>query len=273
VTQRVVAVYSGGGAKAAAHLGAERALREAGLTPERYVACSMGSVVAAALALGEAPDSIARRMADLGKRPIAVPDPLVAILGIRRPAILKPAPLRAAIESFVAARRFRDLKHPLAVVATDLDSAELVVFGDGGRDAPLIDVLMASCALPLYFPPVEIDGKRYVDGGVRSVVPLEAALHAKPDRIVAVDIGPGLEDRPADRPSTLPAMVRYNDDAINILMAAATRTQRALWLATPGLPPVTWVRPNMPRDATFATDQVERFVAEGYRAMQEALRA
>jgi NTE family protein len=273
VSERVTVVYSGGGAKAAAHLGAERALREAGLRPERYVACSMGSVVAAVLATGEEPESIARRMADLGKRPIAVPDPLVAVLGIRRPAILKPGPLRAAIEAFVPARRFQDLRHPLAVVATDLDSAELVAFGDGGRDAPLIDVLMASCALPLYFPPVTIGGRRYVDGGVRSVVPLEAALHAKPDRIVAVDIGPGLDDRAAGPPSSLPAMVRYNDDAINILMASATRTQHALWRSTPGLPPLTWVRPSMPRDATFATDQIESFVAEGYRAMKEALRA
>jgi predicted acylesterase/phospholipase RssA len=273
VSQRIVAVYSGGGAKAAAHLGAERALREGGLRPERYVACSLGSVVAAALALGEEPEAIARRMADLGKRPTAVPDPLVAILGIRRPALLKPAPLRAAFESFIAARRFRDLKHPLAVVATDLDSGELVVFGDGGRDAPLIDVLMASCALPIYLPPVVIDGRRYADGGVRSVVPLEAALHSKPDRIIAVDIGPSLAERSAGSPKSLPPLIGYADDALGILMADGTRLQHALWLATPGLPPLTWVRPSMPRDATFATDQIESFVAEGYRAMQAALRA
>ena len=271
MTQRIVAVYSGGGAKAAAHLGAERALREAGMRPERYVACSMGSVVAAALALGEEPDSIARRMADLGKRPTAVPDPLVAVLGIRRPALLKPAPLRAAFESFIAARRFQDLKHPLAVVATDLDSGALVVFGDGGQDAPLIDVLMASCALPIYLPPVVIDGRRYVDGGLRAVVPLEPALHSKPDRVIAVDIGPGLEDRPPVPPRTLPALIRYNDDAMNVLMANATQLQHALWRATPGLPPLTWVRPSMPRDATFATDQIDGFLAEGYRAMKAAL--
>lgn len=271
MTQRIVAVYSGGGAKAAAHLGAERALREAGMRPERYVGCSMGSVIAAALALGEEPDSIQRRMIELGKRPIAVPDPLIAILGVRRPALLKPAPLRAAFEAFVAARRFQDLRFPLAVAVTDLQSGELVIFGDGGRDAPLIDVLMASCALPLYFPPVEIEGRRYVDGGVRSVVPLDAALHAKPDRIVAVDIGPGLEDREPVRPSALPALIRYNDDATNILMAMATRNQHALWLATPGLPPLTWVRPKMERDATFATEHIQAFADEGYRAMKAAL--
>jgi NTE family protein len=271
VSPRVVAVLSGGGAKAAAHLGAERALREAGLRPERYVGCSMGAVVAATLALGEEPDSIQRRMLELGKRPIAVPDPLIAILGVRRPALLKPAPLRAAFEAFVAARRFQDLKFPLAVAVTDLQSGELVIFGDGGRDAPLIDVLMATCALPLYFPPVEIEGRRYVDGGVRSVVPLDAALHTKPDRVIAIDIGPGLEDREAARPSTLPALIRYNDDATNILMSESTRLQHALWLATPGLPPLTWVRPKMERDATFATENLQQYADEGYRAMRAAL--
>ena len=46
------------------------------------------------------------------------------------------------------ARRFADLAVPLTVAVVDLDTGELLLFGAGGADAPLVDVLCATCALP-----------------------------------------------------------------------------------------------------------------------------
>src|SRR5437660_1222480 len=70
----VAMVLSGGGAKTAAHLGASRALEEAGLVAARYVATSMGAVIAAGLAAGVAAPVLLERLAEVGRRGI-VRDP------------------------------------------------------------------------------------------------------------------------------------------------------------------------------------------------------
>ena len=175
MTARPIAVVlSGGGAKTAAHLGACRAVKEAGFEPAWYVATSMGAVIAAGLASGVGNDEMLERIAQLGGRSI-VRDPLAAVAGLFSRSLLKPAPLRQAIEELVPARRFADLTVPLTVTAVDLDTGELVLFGAGAQVAPLVDVLCASCALPMYYPPVVLGGRRYGDGGLRGVVPLEPA--------------------------------------------------------------------------------------------------
>ena len=267
----VIAVYGGGGAKAAAHLGAERALREKGLAPVGYVGCSLGAVVAAALALGWEPTAVEERMVELGRRRIAVIDPLIFLLGIKRSSLLKPGPLRAAFEAMFGGARFSDMVRPITIAITDLDSGDLVLFGKHGKDAPLVDVLVATCALPLYFPPMVIGGRRYVDGGIRSVLPIESAMLYAPDRVVAVDVGPGFDEAPATSGRTLPALIDINQSSLGISMAQGTLDRLDLWKLTPGRPPLTYVRPRVEKNATFATDKVRMYAEEGYRATIEAI--
>jgi len=271
VTARTAAlVLSGGGAKTAAHLGACRALREAGFEPTWYVGTSMGAVIAAGLASGVANDELLERMADVGARGI-VRDPLAPIAGLFLRSLLKPGPLRSAIEALVPVRRFADLTVPLTVTAVDLDTGELVLFGAGAQTAPLVDVLCASCALPMYYPPVVIDGRRFGDGGLRCVVPLEPAAELDVELVLAVDVGPGF-DRPAPAETArVPAMVRAHDDAVGILMAANSENQLALWRADPRRPPLVYVRPRTERNATFRVDRVREYANEGRRATREAL--
>ncbi|MGH7527394.1 MAG: patatin-like phospholipase family protein [Gemmatimonadales bacterium] len=168
----VTLVLSGGGVKTAAHLGASRALREAELAPVRYLATSMGAVIAAGLAAGVAEEALLDRLAEVGRRGI-VRDPLAPVTGLFLRSLLKPAPLRRAIEALVPARSFAELSVPLTVCVVDLDTSELLLFGAGGRDAPLLDVLCATCALPLYFPAEMLAGRRCGDGGLRGPLPLE----------------------------------------------------------------------------------------------------
>jgi len=270
VTARTAAlVLSGGGAKTAAHLGACRALREAGFEPTWYVGTSMGAVIAAGLASGVANDELLERMADVGARGI-VRDPLAPVAGLFLRSLLKPAPLRSAIEALVPVRRFADLTVPLTVTAVDLDTGELVLFGAGAQTAPLVDVLCASCALPMYYPPVMINGRRFGDGGLRCVVPLEPAAELDVDLVLAVDVGPGF-DLPAPAAARVPAMVRAHDDAVGILMAANSESQLALWRADLRRPPLVYVRPRTERNATFRVDRVREYANEGRRATREAL--
>ena len=72
---------------------------------------------------------------------------------------------------------FRALRHKLFLVATDLDSGMPVEFGARGYDhVPISRAVEASAALPGLFPPVEIDGRFYVDGALKRTLHASAAL-------------------------------------------------------------------------------------------------
>src|SRR6266852_6452490 len=75
-------------------------------------------------------------------------------------SLLRGEPLRDAIAALVPARSFAELRTPLLVTAVDLDSGDLIRFGAGGESAPLVDALWASCALPVFYPPVSLGGRR-----------------------------------------------------------------------------------------------------------------
>src|SRR5256885_1180408 len=164
---KVVAVFGGGGAKSIACVGAWKALVEAGLTPSHLVGTSMGAVIAAAFASGATYDEVVIAGRSLSQRDVARVDPLALLKGAFATHLLKPAGLRGVIERFVTATRVEQLRIPLTITATDLDSGELVLLGASGlADVPLHDALYASCALPPYFPPLALDGRRPVDGGL-----------------------------------------------------------------------------------------------------------
>jgi predicted acylesterase/phospholipase RssA len=72
---------------------------------------------------------------------------------------------------------FRQLRHRLYLVATDLDTGEKVSFGRPGRDhIPISQAVQASAALPGLFPPVEIEGHFYVDGALKKTLHASEAL-------------------------------------------------------------------------------------------------
>jgi NTE family protein len=266
----VTLVLSGGGAKTAAHVGAARAVEEAGLVPVRYVATSMGAVVAAALAGGAERGVLLERLAEAGKAGI-VRDPLALVTGLFARSLLRAAPFRRAVEQLIPARRFADLSVPITVCVVDLDTGELLLFGEGGEDAPLLDVLCASCALPVYFPAARVAGRRCGDGGLHAPLPLDVAGRLAGETVVAVDVGPGFDAVDAGAAGAVPPVVRAHDDAIGALMAHATAAQLALWRAEHGRPPLIHVRPRVERGATFRVDRLRRYAEDGYRATREAL--
>jgi NTE family protein len=269
--QRVTFVLSGGGAKTAAHLGARRALTDAGLAPAHYVATSMGAVIAAGLAAGVSEASLLDRLTEIGRRGV-VRDPLAPVSGLFARSLLRQGPLRAAIEALVPARRFADLSVPLTVAVVDLECGALVLFGEGGEDGPLVDVLAATCALPLYFPAVTLLGRRCGDGGLRGVLPLEAAALVAREPVVAVDVGPGFDVAPGEAPS-VPPVVRAHDEAVGTLMAALTVAQVAAWRGNAARLPLVYVRPRVERNATFQVERMRQYADDGFAAARDAIAA
>lgn len=271
MSERITAVLSGGGAKAAAHVGALRALHAAGLVPTCYVGTSMGAVIASGLAAGASHAEVEARLLSVRNREVFRFDRRALVMGMFARSLLRPEPFRLALERLLPVASFSELRLPLSVTATDLDSGELLVFGAGGEEVPLLDALCASCALPLYFPPFLLDGRRLADGGLRAVVPLEVAARFPADLVVAIDVGSGFDTLPAESEREPPALLRLHGEAQRALMASNTAAQHELWLRTPERPPLLWIRPRVRRGETFATDQLRWYLAEGERAAQEVL--
>ena len=83
---------------------------------------------------------------------------------------------------------FRQLGRRLFLVATDLDSGESVVFGAPGQDhVPISTAVQASAALPGLFPPVEVDGRHYVDGALRKTLHASVALKEGANLVLCVN--------------------------------------------------------------------------------------
>ncbi|HET9386857.1 MAG TPA: patatin-like phospholipase family protein [Gemmatimonadales bacterium] len=291
---KVVLVLSGGGAKALAHAGAFHALEQADLVPSHIVATSMGAVVGAALAAGMPFDQIRRRAMGIRRKDVAPFDPRILLLGLFASSLFPASALRRAIASLVPKTRFEYLRIPLTVTATDLDSGELLLLGGRerrgsdldrrGRDIELGDALYASCALPLYFPPLEAHGRRLGDGGLRAVLPLGPARELEPDAdlFVAIHVGPGFDERggpstngdqpqppAAPVPAKIPRAVRTHGEAMRIMMAEQTDRAVADWPKDG--PKLVYVRAVAEREATFAVERVQDYVEMGYQATKKAL--
>ena len=267
---RVVGVFGGGGAKSLACAGAWKALAEASLTPSHLVGTSLGAVIAAAFASGASYDDVVIAARSLSRRDVAPLDPIALLKGAFAGSILKAQGPRRAIERLVPATRFEQLESPLTITATDLDSGELLLFGTGGRsDLPLHDALYASCALPLYFPPLSLDGRRLGDGGLRAVLGLEPASRIPADLVVAIHVGPGFDEPAPTSRAPVPALVRAHGEAIRVMMAAQVERQIADW--PKGAPQLVLVRPIAEREATFAIASGDRYLQAGYAATKRAL--
>ena len=282
---RVVLVLSGGGARALAHAGAFRALEQANLVPSHIVATSMGAVVGAALGAGIPFDQVRRRAMGIRRKDVAPFDPLALLMGLFARSLFPASALRNAIARMVPTTRFEYLRIPLTVTATDLDTGELLLLGgkkQGEEEIELADALYASCALPLYFPPLEAAGRRLGDGGLRAVLPLGPAreLEQDADLFVAVNVGPGFDERgPATNgdqpapdapvPARIPRVVRTHGEAIRIMMAEQAERTLADWPQQG--PKLIYVRAVAEREATFAVDRVQEYVEMGYQATKRAL--
>ena len=102
----------------------------------------------------------------------------------------------AGIEHYVAevlsdpdrTNDFRLLDHELYLTATDLDTTERVVLGEGEwADVPISTAVAASGALPMVYEPVEINGREFIDGGIRSTTNVDVAVEHGAKFIVVIN--------------------------------------------------------------------------------------
>jgi NTE family protein len=264
---RVFAVFGGGGVKGMAHAGAWRAIQEAGLPVAELVGTSIGGLVAACLAGGHGWARLYELAAALKKQDIVTLNRWALLLnGIRQPSVFQGEALREYIETVLPVRDFSELVLPVSMNAVDLESGRMVWFGAAGRmDVPLVDAIYATCALPLFYPPAEIDGEFFVDGGVRDGLPIELASQRGATLIIAIDVGAGEVRDSGD--TVAKGLVAIHHRVTEIMGFARKREQLENWTG----PRLIYVRPRLDEYSTFDFGKTEFFLEEGYRATRAAL--
>lgn len=124
---------------------------------------------------------------------------------LSRPSLFDIDTLRANVQFLVAPVRIEEAFLPLGITAFDLITGEELVFTQG----PLVDAVMASCAIPGVFPAVPLDDHQLMDGGIVNPVPVDVARRLGADIVIAIDVAP--------RPDPLPKL----DSSYEVAMRAA----------------------------------------------------
>jgi len=172
-------VLSGGGARGFAHLGALAALREAGVLVDRVGGCSMGAVMAALVAQRRSHDEIV----DACRRYFIDSKPLNDYT-IPRTALVHGRKLRASLSEALGPGSIETLPMDFFCISADLIAADTVVH----RSGPLWKAVLASLSIPGLLPPVRMDGRLLVDGGILNNLPVDVMVDAGEGPVVAVDV-------------------------------------------------------------------------------------
>jgi NTE family protein len=201
---KIALVLGGGAAKGFAHIGVIKALEAHNITPDLIVGTSAGSVVGALYAAGY-------NGFDLQRIALSMDETTVRDWVLPNRGFMRGNALQKFVNDAVQNRPIENLNRALAIVATDLQSGEAVVFRAGNTGL----VVSASSSVPGIFQPVKIGNREYVDGGLVSPVPVKVARDLGADIVIAVDI--------SDRPS----LSRLRD-TIDVLLQTLTIMGRTI---------------------------------------------
>ncbi len=198
--QKTVFVLGGGGNLGAVQVGMLEAVIDRGYRPDALVGCSVGALNAAAVAADPTPAGI-RRLKEiwlaLRTEHLFPPGRLSAVrLLTRRSRSMCPNDgLVGLMRNALAFERFEDSPIPFEVVATSLATGTERWFGTG----EILPALTASAALPGVYPPVDLDGELFIDGGVVNNVPISRALDMGATRLIILHVGNFSRPRPTPK--------------------------------------------------------------------------
>jgi NTE family protein len=266
---RTVLVLGGGGMKGTAHIGAWKALEEAGVRVDAILGCSIGALIGCCLASGWGWRELAEVARKLTKDDIvSINRRAVWMGGVREEAVFSGEHYREYIRRTLPIKAFAEAKVPVRVNAVSLVTGKAVWLGTGSQpEVPVADAVYASCAIPIYFPPLRLNGDFLVDGGVLDVLPVQAALDWGAERVIAVDVGSELTPPPADYFDR--GMIAIHDRVLSLNL----QEQRRRCLdAHAGSASLLYIRPRIGHLGGWVFDRTQFFLEEGYRAAREALK-
>lgn len=246
-TEGPIGYALGGGASlGAAHVGALRALDEAGLRAAAVAGTSIGAFVGALHAFGCSVPALEKIALDLQWFQVAG-------LRLSKLGLLDHSKLGTVLREHIGDVRIEDAPIPLAIVATDIETGERVVL----REGPVIPAVLASSAVPAIFQPVVVDGRLLVDGGLVDNLPCGV--------VGAMGTGPVIASSlfTAAEPREVKTVIDVSLQSLRI--AIAEQEQRSRQMAD------LVIEPDLSRFSPVNTKHAAELIEAGYRAGREAL--
>ncbi len=174
---KVGIALGGGAAKGFAHIGVIKILEANGFAPVVVAGTSAGSVVGALYASG-------MNALELQEKAVALDETKIRDLQFSSGGLILGQKLEDYVNEQVRRKPLERLAKPFVAVATRLEDGERIVFSQGNTG----QAVRASSSVPGVFQPTAIGRSHFVDGGVVSPVPVDAARQLGADVVIAVDI-------------------------------------------------------------------------------------
>lgn len=248
MSKKIGLALGSGGARGVAHLGVIKALEEEDIRPDYITGCSMGSVVGAGYAKGLTIDE----MYNIVKKLKAIQLIDVTALPITRLALTRGNKMQKLILSKLGETRFDELKIPFRCVSSDLYSGRLVTLSEG----KVATAVAASSSMPTVFPPVKLDGKLLIDGGVLCRVPTKQCKEMGADVVIAVDVLTNTGDS-VDKVKNIISMIMRVFDMMDY---NGSEMKKQLY----GTENEVWLTPEMKGMSQYAVKDADKAYAEGY---------
>ena len=169
------------------HIGVLKVIEQEKIPIDVIAASSMGAVIAALWATGKSSDEILEITSEFSQ-----PKNIWNLVDFTFPrfGFLKGNKLRDFLKKHFGNKTFYDVKLPLKIIASDLRRKESRVLDKG----PLVEAIMASCAMPGIFTPFKFKNDLLVDGGIIHPLPTEPLIKMGVKKIIAVNVTPSRED-------------------------------------------------------------------------------
>jgi NTE family protein len=187
--KRISLVIGSGGIKCAAAAGLWNVLKEANIEVDDVVGCSGGSLYAALIA-----NHIHAKTIEEWSRTLWTSDIMQGytenlkaskdgtLRFNERSGLVDDSVMNKKLRDIYGEWKFADMKLPFKVVATDLLAGEKVILSEGN----VFDAIRASLAIPIIFPPWEVNGRLLIDGAASDPLPIDVSIQDGADIIIAM---------------------------------------------------------------------------------------
>jgi predicted acylesterase/phospholipase RssA/CRP-like cAMP-binding protein len=182
-------VLGGGGARGFAHIGAIKAIEEAGITIETVGGTSQGALIGAQYAMGLTPDE----MIETNRALFRDYRPFKGDLTLPFFAFVTGSASNKGLQALFGGTKIADLRIPFFCISANLSLAKVIV----ERDEAVWKAVRCSMALPGLMPPVIKGGQLIIDGGVLNNLPVDVMRENCNGSVIAIDVSPP-EDLLAD---------------------------------------------------------------------------
>jgi len=177
---KIALVLGSGGPKGLAHIGVIKTLVKHHIPIDYIVGSSVGSLIGSMFAATQDITSVEQYIIDKNRFQVLTYFAQLTLQG----GFVEGTRVERFVDEYLRGATFNELRIPFAAVATNLHTGKKVVLKNG----LVARSVRASCAIPVVFKPVEIDGQLLIDGGLVSSVPVDTAIAMGADVVIAVQL-------------------------------------------------------------------------------------